>query len=337
MSYIEFKNIHKRFGDAHVLRGIDLHIEQGEFVTLLGPSGCGKSTLLRCFSGLETVSEGEIYLDGVNITNFTPKQRKIGMVFQQYSLFPNMAVRQNVAFGLQIQKKEKSYIEEKVKEVLDIVGLSEKINQYPRQLSGGQQQRVALARAIVMEPKVLLLDEPLSAIDALLRRNLQIEIRKIQQKLKITAIFVTHDQEEAMVMSDTIHLFNVGQIEQSGSPEEIYACPKTKFAANFIGHYNILETAALKKVVTVETGSEFVAIRPEAVRISAEDGGSDGQAVRMKGKITGAMSRGTTVAYTVDCGGLEINADVLFSPNGRLGMGEEVYLQIPKKDILELR
>ena len=337
MSYIEFKNIHKRFGDAHVLRGIDLHIEQGEFVTLLGPSGCGKSTLLRCFSGLETVSEGEIYLDGVNITNFTPKQRKIGMVFQQYSLFPNMTVRQNVAFGLPIQKKEKSYIEEKVKEVLDIVGLSEKINQYPRQLSGGQQQRVALARAIVMEPKVLLLDEPLSAIDALLRRNLQIEIRRIQQKLKITAIFVTHDQEEAMVMSDTIHLFNVGQIEQSGSPEEIYACPKTKFAANFIGHYNILETAAMKKVVTVETGSEFVAIRPEAVRISAEDGGSDGQAVRMKGKITGAMSRGTTVAYTVDCGGLEINADVLFSPNGRLGMGEEVYLQIPKKDILELR
>ena len=337
MSYIEFKNIHKRFGDAHVLRGIDLHIEQGEFVTLLGPSGCGKSTLLRCFSGLETVSEGEIYLDGVNITNFTPKQRKIGMVFQQYSLFPNMTVRQNVAFGLQIQKKEKSYIEEKVKEVLDIVGLSEKINQYPRQLSGGQQQRVALARAIVMEPKVLLLDEPLSAIDALLRRNLQIEIRKIQQKLKITAIFVTHDQEEAMVMSDTIHLFNVGQIEQSGSPEEIYACPKTKFAANFIGHYNILETAAMKKVVTVETGSEFVAIRPEAVRISAEDGGSDGQTVRMKGKITGAMSRGTTVAYTVDCGGLEINADVLFSPNGRLGMGEEVYLKIPKKDILELR
>ena len=138
-------------------------------------------------------------------------------------------------------------------------------------------------------------------------------------------------------MSDTIHLFNVGQIEQSGSPEEIYACPKTKFAANFIGHYNILETAAMKKVVTVETGSEFVAIRPGAVRISAEDGGSDGQAVRMKGKITGAMSRGTTVAYTVDCGGLEINADVLFSPNGGLGMGEEVYLQIPKKDILELR
>lgn len=337
MSYIEFKNIHKRFGDIHVLKGINLTIEQGEFVTLLGPSGCGKSTLLRCFSGLETVSEGEIYLDGVNITDFTPKQRKIGMVFQQYSLFPNMTVRQNVAFGLQIQKKEKSFIEEKVKEVLDIVGLSEKIDQYPRQLSGGQQQRVALARAIVMEPKVLLLDEPLSAIDALLRRNLQVEIRRIQQKLKITAIFVTHDQEEAMVMSDTIHLFNVGRIEQSGSPEQIYAYPKTKFAANFIGHYNILDVEAMNKVVPVKAGSEFVAIRPEAIHISNNDGGSGSQDVQMKGKIVGAMSRGTTVAYTVDCGGLEVNADVLFSPNGRMGIGEEVYLRIPKKDILELR
>lgn len=337
MSYIEFKNIHKRFGDVHVLKGINLTIEQGEFVTLLGPSGCGKSTLLRCFSGLETVSEGEIYLEGVNITDFTPKQRKIGMVFQQYSLFPNMTVKQNVAFGLQIQKKEKQFIEEKVKEVLEIVGLSEKINQYPRQLSGGQQQRVALARAIVMEPKVLLLDEPLSAIDALLRRNLQIEIRRIQQKLKITAIFVTHDQEEAMVMSDTIHLFNVGKIEQSGSPEQIYAYPKTKFAANFIGHYNILDVKDMNKVAPVKVGSEFVAIRPEAINISPKDGGKNTEGVQLKGKITGAMSRGTTVAYTVDCGGVEVNADVLFSPNGRMGIGDEVYLQIPKKDILELR
>lgn len=336
MSYIEFKNIHKRFGDVHVLKGIDLEISQGEFVTLLGPSGCGKSTLLRCFSGLETVSEGEIYLDGVNITDFTPKQRKIGMVFQQYSLFPNMTVRQNVAFGLQIQKKEKSFIEEKVRETLDIVGLSEKIDQYPRQLSGGQQQRVALARAIVMEPKVLLLDEPLSAIDALLRRNLQVEIRKIQQKLGITAIFVTHDQEEAMVMSDTIHLFNLGKIEQSGSPEQIYAYPKTRFAANFIGHYNILEVNALKERTPIEAASDLVAIRPEAIHISKEDGCSP-EDIQIKGRITRAMSRGTTVAYTADCNGLEINADRLFTPNGQIETGEEVYLHIPKKDILELR
>ena len=226
MAYIEFRNVHKSFGNNEVLKGINLSIDEGEFVTLLGPSGCGKSTLLRCFSGLETVTEGEIYLDGTNITDFTPKQRKIGMVFQQYSLFPNMTVRQNVAFGLQMQKKDKHFIAEKVKDVLHTVGLSDKLYQYPRQLSGGQQQRVALARAIIMEPKVLLLDEPLSAIDALLRRNLQVEIRKIQQNLKMTTIFVTHDQEEAMVMSDTIHLFNVGQIEQSGSPGR-YLYPST--------------------------------------------------------------------------------------------------------------
>ena len=336
MSYIEFKNIHKRFGDVHVLKGIDLTIEQGEFVTLLGPSGCGKSTLLRCFSGLETVSEGQIFLDGVDITGFTPKQRKIGMVFQQYSLFPNMTVRQNVAFGLQIQKKDKAVIDEKVRETLEIVGLSAKIDQYTRQLSGGQQQRVALARAIVMEPKVLLLDEPLSAIDALLRRNLQVEIRKIQQKLGITAIFVTHDQEEAMVMSDTIHLFNLGKIEQSGSPEQIYAYPKTKFAANFIGHYNILEVEALKPFFPAQSASGFVAIRPEAVHI-AQKAGCGPDEVELKGTVVGAMSRGTTVAYTIDCNGLEVKADRLFSPKGGIAAGEEVWLQIPKKDILELR
>lgn len=276
-------------------------------------------------------------MDGTNITDYTPKQRKIGMVFQQYSLFPNMTVGQNVAFGLQMQKKDKKFISEKVKETLEIVGLSEKINQYPRQLSGGQQQRVALARAIVMEPRVLLLDEPLSAIDALLRRNLQIEIRRIQQKLKITTIFVTHDQEEAMVMSDTIHLFNLGQIEQSGSPEEIYAGPKTEFAANFIGHYNILKSAELSKQTVLKAESELIAIRPEAINISTEPEKAADEKLQLKGRIKSAMSRGTTVAYTVDCGGLEINADRLFSPSGRLKDGSEVYLSVPREDVLELR
>ena len=336
MSFIEFKNIQKYFDQNHVLKGINLNIEEGEFVTLLGPSGCGKSTLLRCFSGLETVSEGEIWLDGTNITDFTPKQRKIGMVFQQYSLFPNMTVGQNVAFGLQMQKKDKAFIAEKVKETLVSVGLSDRIDYYPRQLSGGQQQRVALARAIVMEPRVLLLDEPLSAIDALLRRNLQIEIRRIQQKLKITTIFVTHDQEEAMVMSDTIHLFNLGQIEQSGSPEEIYAGPKTEFAANFIGHYNILKSADLAARTNLKAESQMVAIRPEAFTISATPEEGAGK-VQLKGVVKSAMSRGTTVVYTVDCNGIEINADRLFSSSGRLADGSEVYLSVPREDVLELR
>ena len=332
MAYIEFRNVHKSFGNNEVLKGINLSIDEGEFVTLLGPSGCGKSTLLRCFSGLETVTEGEIYLDGTNITDITPKQRKIGMVFQQYSLFPNMTVRQNVAFGLQMQKKDKHFIAEKVKDVLHTVGLSDKLDQYPRQLSGGQQQRVALARAIIMEPKVLLLDEPLSAIDALLRRNLQVEIRKIQQNLKMTTIFVTHDQEEAMVMSDTIHLFNVGQIEQSGSPADIYTHPQTKFAASFIGHYNILSNPDLKKLCGLSSDCDFVAIRPEAILISLE---TLDDAVRFQGKIT-SMLRGTTISYTIECNGIELRADTLFETNRQRNLGEMLQLQILKEDILHL-
>lgn len=244
-----------------------------------------------------------------------------------------MTVRQNVAFGLQMQKKDKHFIAEKVKDVLHTVGLSDKLDQYPRQLSGGQQQRVALARAIIMEPKVLLLDEPLSAIDALLRRNLQVEIRKIQQNLKMTTIFVTHDQEEAMVMSDTIHLFNVGQIEQSGSPADIYTHPQTKFAANFIGHYNILSNPDLKKLCGLSSDCDFVAIRPEAVLISPEP---LNDAVHFQGKITGVMLRGTTISYTIDCDGIELRADTLFETNRQRNMGEMLQLQILKEDILHL-
>ena len=197
MSYIEFKDIRKSYGDNEVLKGINLNIEKGELITLLGPSGCGKSTLLRSLAGLEEVTSGSIFVDGVDITNLDTNKRQIGMVFQRYSLFPNMTVKENIRFGLKIQKMDKKKIEEKVKEIISIVGLEGKENQYPRQLSGGQQQRVALARAIVTEPKVLLLDEPLSAIDALLRKTLQTEIRRIVKELGITTIFVTHDQNEA--------------------------------------------------------------------------------------------------------------------------------------------
>ena len=235
MSYIKFENIYKNFGSNEVLKDINLEIEQGQLVTLLGPSGCGKSTLLRCLAGLETVTSGKVYLDGKDITNVDPKNRGIGMVFQQYSLFPNMTVLQNVMFGLSMKKVDKKTAEEKSKEILEIVGLGDKLKQYPAQLSGGQQQRAALARAIVTEPKVLLLDEPLSAIDALLRHSLQVEIRRIQRDLGITAIFVTHDQEEAMVMSDMIHLMYQGRIEQSAAPTDLYTKPRTSFVASFIG------------------------------------------------------------------------------------------------------
>ena len=335
MAYIEFRNIHKYFGSSHVLKGINLGVEYGQMVTLLGPSGCGKSTLLRCLAGLEQVNEGQIFLDGKDITNLTPKQRNIGMVFQQYSLFPTMTVRQNVAFGLQIQKMEKSKIDAKVKEVLEIVGLSDKIDHYPRQLSGGQQQRVALARTIVTELKVLLLDEPLSAIDALLRKNLQIEIRRIQQELNITTIFVTHDQDEAMVMSDMIHLFNVGQIEQSGTPVEIYTHPRTRFAANFIGNYNILDAAQFKTLTGAEAQAENVAIRPEVISLSAEPGEQPGCYMR-KGKIVNSVPHGNIVRYTIACDDVTLRVDVLFSDAMLLAAQSEVYCSVAKENCLML-
>lgn len=239
MAYIEFRNVHKSFGNNEVLKGINLSIDEGEFVTLLGPSGCGKSTLLRCFSGLETVTEGEIYLDGTNITDFTPKQRKIGMVFQQYSLFPNMTVRQNVAFGLQMQKKDKHFIAEKVKDVLHTVGLSDKLDQYPRQLSGGQQQRVAIARAIASEPHLLLMDEPLSNLDAKLRVDMRSELKRLHTETGTTMIYVTHDQVEALTMSTKIAIFREGIIIQVAHPLELYNNPANLYVADFIGNPRI--------------------------------------------------------------------------------------------------
>lgn len=193
MSYIEFKNINKYYGDNQVLKNISLNVEKGQFVTLLGPSGCGKSTLLRCLSGLEEISSGQIIMDGKDITDLEPKDRNIGMVFQHYSLFPNMTVEENIAFGLKMKKKPKEEIAEKVKQAMEMVELTGKEKEYPDNLSGGQQQRVALARSIVQEPKVLLLDEPLSAIDAKLRKSLQNSIKQVHKALGLTSIFVTHD------------------------------------------------------------------------------------------------------------------------------------------------
>ena len=239
MAYISFQNVVKRFGDNVVLDHIQLDIEKGNLVTLLGPSGCGKSTLLRCLAGLEQVTEGTIILDGQDVTHVPASQRNIGMVFQQYSLFPNMTVEQNIGFGLKMQKMPKDEIADHVRRAVELVELKGKENQYPASLSGGQQQRVALARSIVTHPKVLLLDEPLSAIDAKLRKALQTRIREIHQELGLTTVFVTHDQDEAMVMSDVIELFHDGRIEQSGSPVSVYTSPVSTFAASFIGSYNL--------------------------------------------------------------------------------------------------
>lgn len=335
MGYIQFEDVHKSFGNNEVLKGITLGVEKGHMATLLGPSGCGKSTLLRCLAGLEEVTSGRVYLDGKDITDVTPRSRNIGMVFQQYSLFPNMNVYQNVAFGLNMQKCPKEDVKIKVQDILKIVGLEEKIDQYPAQLSGGQQQRVALARAIVTGPKVLLLDEPLSAIDAKLRHSLQIEIRRIQKELHMTTIFVTHDQDEAMVMSDEIYLFNKGHIEQSGTPTELYTSPKTRFAAGFIGSYNIFTAAEFKTLCGEDVDAPDVAIRPEVVRLNYE---TTAPAPRCKtnGTIINSLSHGNLVRYTVRCNGIDINSDVMFEKHSLLEIGQEVEVSIRKTNVISL-
>lgn len=336
MSYIEFKNVVKRFGDNTVLDHIDFGIEQGDLVTLLGPSGCGKSTLLRCLSGLEQVSEGQIILNGRDITDVPASKRNIGMVFQQYSLFPNMTVEQNIAFGLKMKKVAPDVIEKKVADAIAMVELTGKERSYPANLSGGQQQRAALARSIVTEPDVLLLDEPLSAIDAKLRRALQSRIREIQQELGLTTIFVTHDQDEAMVMSDVIQLFHAGRIEQAGSPVQVYTNPVSEFAASFIGSYNLLHADEFRALTgdTVDDG-HMVAIRPETIAVSAEPLVDDAAYV-VEATVVRNVPRGNVLRYTLDASGVEFRVDTLFRSFHLFDDGDRVFVALPKHDCLRI-
>ena len=238
---IQFKNIVKSYEDGKVvLKGIDLDIYENEFVTLLGPSGCGKTTLLRILGGFLQADQGEVLFDGQEISKLPPYKREINTVFQKYALFPHMNVYDNIAFGLKLKKEPKDIIEQKVKRMLKLVNLEEFADRSVTAMSGGQQQRIAIARALVNEPSVLLLDEPLGALDLKLRKEMQIELKHLQRELGITFIYVTHDQEEALTISDRIAIMNKGNIEQLGTAEEIYDTPKTKFAANFIGETNIL-------------------------------------------------------------------------------------------------
>ena len=248
MAFLELEDITKYFGRTTAVDHIHLAVEQGEFLTLLGPSGCGKTTILRMIAGFEVPSEGTILLDDEDISHRAASKRPMGMVFQSYALFPHMTAEQNVAFGMSIKKMPKELMQKRCAELMELVGLADKGKSYPHQLSGGQQQRIALARALAVEPKVLLLDEPLSALDAKVRVSLRNEIRRIQQQLKMTAIYVTHDQEEALAISDRIAVMAKGRIEQLDHPEEIYSNPRTIFAASFVGSSNqfrgVLESAS---------------------------------------------------------------------------------------------
>jgi len=301
MSFLSIQNLHKNYGSTAIFSDIDAEIEQGEFVTLLGPSGCGKSTLLRCIAGLTEVNGGKILLDGDDLVPLSPQKRGIGMVFQSYALFPNMTAAQNVVFGLRMQKVGKEESAARVQEALTMVELGDFAGRYPHQLSGGQCQRVALARSLVTRPRLLLLDEPLSALDARIRKHLREQIRSIQQELGLTTIFVTHDQEEALVMSDRIFLMNAGRIVQSGDAETLYTAPADAFAAGFIGNYNLLDAPTASRLLGRPLSSQ-VAIRPEAIVLGQ---GPISATIRSHALL------GNIIRYRVDAGGVELLVDGL--------------------------
>lgn len=306
MAFLELEGITKYFGQLTAVDAVSLSVEQGEFLTLLGPSGCGKTTILRMVAGFEVPSAGNILLDDEDITRRPPSKRPMGMVFQSYALFPHMTAEQNIAFGMNIKHQPKDVIKRRCAELLELVGLSEKGNSYPHQLSGGQQQRVALARALAVEPKVLLLDEPLSALDAKVRVSLRNEIRRIQQQLKMTAIYVTHDQEEALAISDRIAVMAKGRIEQLDQPEEIYSNPRTVFAATFVGtsnHFNGTLTSTSEGLCQAENQTlhvppttqlhngdkVLVLVRPEEVSLSEANSAIEDSTNGIGNHITGTI------------------------------------------------
>lgn len=323
--YLTLENITKVFtsrgnvGEVVAVQDVNLVIQEGELVTLLGPSGCGKTTTLRMIAGFEFPTSGRIVLDGVEINSLPPHKRDMSMVFQSYALFPHLTVFENVAYGLNVQRLSKKTIAERVGRVLDLVHLQGYGDRAPGQLSGGQQQRVALARALVMEPKVLLMDEPLSNLDAKLREEMRTEIRRIQKELNITSVYVTHDQIEAMTLSDRIVVMNEGIIEQIGSPMEIYRFPNSRFVANFIGRANFLDGVVLAQhnsTLTVRSLGDSITlsnikrefqegepvtliVRPEMIKIKKTGG-------LFQGIIRQAVYLGDMIEYAVDVGGVSI-------------------------------
>lgn len=335
---LQLKNINKYFGKNHVIKNVNLNFEKGHFITFLGPSGCGKTTLLRMIAGFYEPDEGEILLNGKNIEKVPPYDRNTAMVFQEYALFPHMNVFDNVSYGLRVKKKSKDEIEKRVKQALALMQLEGMEKRFPNQMSGGQQQRVAVARALVMNPEVLLLDEPLSNLDAKLRENVRVELRQIQQKMGLSTIYVTHDQSEALSMSDAIVVLKDGIVHQVGTPQEIYFEPKTAFVADFIGTTNLIslkgqsgnQVAYGGTVFTssnpVKEGSEYVAsVRPESAGLSKNPVENQ---VNLKAHITNTMFLGEKVRYFLrDALDKEWIVDA-FDPGRTIHQGD-VYVTFP--------
>jgi spermidine/putrescine transport system ATP-binding protein len=347
---IRLEGVTKRFGDAVAVDDLTLSIERGAFYALLGPSGCGKTTTLRMIGGFEDPSAGTVYLGGQAVTDLPPYKRDVNTVFQSYALFPHLNVERNVAFGLERKKVARSEVKRRVAETLDMVQLGSLAKRRPGQLSGGQAQRVALARALVNRPRALLLDEPLGALDLRLRKQLQIELKRIQQEVGITFVHVTHDQEEAMSLADTIAVMSRGRIEQAGSAEELYERPHTAFVANFLGVSNLVDGKVLERgaeMATVETGDGTVrvpcsrlsetagdgvriGVRPEKIELVPASGGILDGSNALRGTVTVASFLGVSIQYVVTApGGEELT---VIAPNrdggqpAALGVGQEVLL-----------
>lgn len=346
---IELRGLRKEFGDVVAVDGAHLDIEQGEFFTLLGPSGSGKTTILRMVAGLELPTGGTIYLDGEDVTNAPPYERNVNTVFQDYALFPHMSVRENIAYGLEIRDADDETIEQRVKELLDLVSLPETANRSVADLSGGQQQRVALARALAIEPRVLLLDEPLGALDEKLRREMQIELKDIQKELGTTFLYVTHDQEEALSMSDRLAVLDAGDIIQVGTPEEIYKRPRSQFIAEFFRGSNIFD-ASITDVAETHIDLSFLGTTVRAIPDDGTTRSVDEQVTffvrseeiavghtgdnHLTGTITNTVYRGGMTDYTINVQDREISVSL---GDDQYEEGEELDISWESNDTVILR